>query len=300
MEMMDTLNISKTILSITSPGTYLIPGDRALARKVTRECNDFAADLKSRRGDRFGFWASLPLPDVEGSIEELNRALDELNADGVALFTNHNGQYLGDPSFDHLFYELNARKVTVFIHPTVPCRILDYGLQTAVPMCQHPFPIYEFMFEDARVIMNLFMTGTVEKYPDIKYVISHAGGVFAPLIERFSTLPRSLNMNVPDSLNSADVRKSLSQQFYFDLAGYVFPDQIYGLVPWVSKKKLIYGSDFPYTPLGGVMEVAETLDEGLPEVYPDASDRDAIYYGNAEALLSDGPVRHKGAGRSHL
>lgn len=298
--MMDALNISKAILSVTSPGTHLIPGDRALARKVTRECNDFAADLKRRRRDRFGFWASLPLPDVEGSIEELHRALDHLNADGVALLTNHHGIYLGDPSFDHLFYELNARKVTVFIHPTAPCRVLDYGLQTAVPLCQHPYPVYEFIFEDARGIMNLFLSGTVEKYPDIKYVISHAGGAFAPLIERFSTLPGLIEMDVPESLNSASVRETLSQRFYFDLAGFPFPDQIYGLLPWLSKKRLLYGSDFPYTPLSGVMDIAESIDEGLPEVYPDASDRDAIYYRNAQELLSQGPVRHRGAGRSHL
>ena len=298
--MMDSLNITKTILSITSPGTHLIAGNDIMARKVTRECNDFAAELKRRRGDRFGFWASLPLPDVEGSIDELHRALDHLNADGVTLLTNHHGKYIGDPCFDNLFYELNARKATVFIHPTSPCRVLDLGRQTAVPLCQHPYPVYEFIFEDARGIMNLFLSGTMERYPNITYIISHAGGAFAPLIERFSTLPGLINMDVPKSLNPTDVKEVLSQRVYFDLSGFPFPDQIYGLVPWLSKKKLLYGSDYPYTPLSGVIDITESIDQGLPDVYPDPSDREAVYSGNAEVLLSNGPVRHRGAGRARL
>src|SRR5689334_2452781 len=107
--MMRQANITKSILSITSPGTHLVPGDDALARNITRRCNEFAADLKRRHPDKFGFWASLPLPDVEGSLAEIEYALDTLNADGVAVLTNAHGVYLGDKILDPIFEALNYR-----------------------------------------------------------------------------------------------------------------------------------------------------------------------------------------------
>ena len=280
--MMKTCNISKSILSITSPGTHLVLGDDELAKKMSRECNTFAADLVKRRPEQFGFWASLPLPNVGGSLDELSFALDELGAEGVCMETNHHGRYLGHPSFDPLFAELNQRKTTIFIHPTSPC--IENGCQKMVPLPQYPIPMFEFMFDTARAVINLFLSGTVFRYPDITYVVPHAGAALPPIIQRFSTIPALLGLDV-EEVSPETVKAALKRQFYFDLAGFPFPDQIHGLLPYVSISQLLYGSDYPYTPLKGVVTLIHQMDEALPEVFPKEEDREAIYVSNAQRLL---------------
>ncbi|KAJ0418420.1 hypothetical protein BJY00DRAFT_314983 [Aspergillus carlsbadensis] len=154
LEFMAQANITKSILSITSPGTHLIPGNNTHARQLSRQCNEFAADLKRRRPEEFGFWAALPLPDVEGSLAELAYALDHLDADGVAVFTNAHGVHLGDEPLSPLFRELDCRNVTVFVHPTSPCiRSAHPGgqPQPASPLADsYPAPMFEYLFESAR------------------------------------------------------------------------------------------------------------------------------------------------------
>ena len=117
--MMQRANISKSILSITSPGTHIVPGDTTLGRSLTRKCNEYAADIKKRRPHQFGFWASLPLPDIEGSIAEIEYAFDTLNADGIVLQTNFHGVYLGDPKLNPVFEALKP-PMCQDIRP--PCR----------------------------------------------------------------------------------------------------------------------------------------------------------------------------------
>ena len=124
---MKQLNISKSIISISSPGTYLIAGDNVAGRKLTRRCNDYGAELVSRHPSSLGFWASLPLPDVEGALQEIPYIFESLKADGVIMETNHHGTYLGDPSLDPVFDELNRRHAKVFIHPTTPCMQSCHG-----------------------------------------------------------------------------------------------------------------------------------------------------------------------------
>ena len=284
LAMMKTCNISKSILSITSPGTHLVPGDDELARKVSRDCNKFAADLVKRRPEQFGFWASLPLPDVKGSLDELSFALDELGAEGVCVETNHHGRYLGHPSFDPVFAELNRRKTIIFVHPTCPCMVTETGCQKIVPLPQYPIPMFEFMFDTARAVINLFLSGTVFRYPNITYIIPHAGGALPPIIQRFSIIPGLLGLDV-EEVNPESVKAALKRQFYFDLAGFPFPDQIHGLLPYISTSQLLYGSDYPYTPLKGVVTLVHQMDDALPGVFPKEEDREAIYVLNARRLL---------------
>lgn len=297
LSMMDGLGISKSILSITSPGTSLtscnISQPNHAARQLTRATNEFAADLKHRHPSRFGFWASMPLPDVEGSLLELSFALDELNADGVVLLTNHQGYYLGDRNLEPFFAELDRRGATVFVHPTAPCMLTSShtgGCTNAAPLPQYPFPTFEFFFDTARAIINLFYTGTVFLYPNITYIFSHCGGALPPLVERFSTVPSVLPSPLYDSgVTPERVKPALaSDQFYFDLAGWSFPDQLKMLLPYVSARQLLYGSDFPYTPLQGVVRLNKAVRERVEEMFPWGKEREMVFGGNAKRLLGKG------------
>ena len=292
LDLHKTLNITKSILSITSPGTHLTPGKDAEARKLTRRINEYVADLKKRRPDQFGFFASLPLPDVQGSLHEIAYASDHLNADGFTMMTNHHGTYVGDKKFDAVFDELNKRKAIVFIHPTTPCTAhSDGGCAPATPLAAtYPRPMFEFFFDSARAYTNLFLSGTISRCPDITFVVTHAAGCLPPIITRIGIAPGLLKLPGIDLTVDPDfVKERLnSEQFFFDTAGWVFPDQIKGLLAYLDDKgkgkRLCYGSDFSWTPFAGVKALSEDHDKYLPEYFP--GEEADVCEGNAKRLLA--------------
>ena len=297
------VNIEKSIISISSPGIFLQPGDHKIARQLCRDCNDYAAGLKKRDPDHFGFWATLPLPDIEGSLSELAHALDTLNADGIAVETNHHGKYLGDESFEPVWAELDRRKAIVFIHPTCPwiaenAHITHPSQRSpsstkdaptpAVPLPTYPRPIFEFLFDTARAVINLFYTGTITRYPNITYIIPHSGGCLIPLIQRFSLFGHMIpGLPVEPTCTPDFVKDRLRKQFYFDLAGTPYPDAVYALMRHVDVRQVLYGSDYPFTPAGQVKVLAGVMAQGMGkgDLFRTEEDKEAVYYGNAKRLL---------------
>jgi predicted TIM-barrel fold metal-dependent hydrolase len=243
-------------------------------------------NLSVCRPQQFGFWAAIPLPDVAGALEEISYALGNLNADGFALETNHHGTYLGDPAFDAVFNELNRRKSTVLIHPTTICmQHTDKRIYTTVTMLpQFPNPMFEFMFDTSRALINLFLSGTISRCPNITFVIPHAGGTLPPIIERFCNFATDI-LGLEVDISSEVIKETFARQFYFDLAGFPFPDQIWGLLRFVGPERLLYGSDYPFTPGQGVIALAEKTRAGLEETFPDEEVREGIYIRNARRLL---------------
>lgn len=284
--------ITKSILSISSPGVHLVSGDKDFNCKLTRQCNDFANDLVRRKPTEFGFWAALPLPDVESTLAEISHVLSNLQAVGFALETNHHGTYLGDPSFEVVFKELNRVKATVFLHPTTPCfkqvgKDNDNGHTAVTFLPQYPNPLMEFMFDTARALINLFTSGTLHRCPDITFIVPHAGGALPPILQRFSTFATAIMRSEID-LSARSVKETFRRQFYFDLAGFPFPDQIHGLLRIVGPERLLYGSDYPFTPPKLVGNLSESMKAGLEELFSDEGIRERIYSGNARDLLRMG------------
>lgn len=287
LKMMKDISITKSILSISSPGVHLDPVDNSSARHLARQCNDFAADLSKRYPGKLDFWAALPLPDVAGTMDEITYALDQLHAAGVAMESNHHGIYLGDSAFDTVFEELNRRKATVFIHPTSPCSKTHsegHGNTSATVLAQFPNPMFEFMFDTARAIINLFLSGTISRCPNITFVIPHAGGAIPPILQRFCSFATDI-LGSELELNLTVVKSTFARQFYFDLAGFPFPDQIWGLLRMVGPERLLYGSDFPFTPSKGVTKLADIMRLGLEEIFVEGVNCKGVYTENAQRLL---------------
>src|SRR5262249_28385374 len=151
--------------------------DRAGAIGLCRSINDAAAEIRQRYPSRFGAYAILPLPDSAASLTELERSLDQLGLDGVALPTHVEGRYLGDAQWAPLLQALNARQVTVFIHPTSPCCFEAFGLGL-------PAPMIEFPFDTTRTVASLIYSGTLARCPDINFILPHAGGTLPFLAPR--------------------------------------------------------------------------------------------------------------------
>ena len=155
LDVMDEHGIASAVVSISAPGVYFGGRDRALeiAAELSRQTNEFCAELIREHPGRFGAFATLPLPDVDAALKELAHSLDELRLDGVVLLSNYDGYYLGDPKFDALFAELNRRKAVVFVHPQSPPAAKDFHLGL-------PEAMLDVCFDTTRTAFSLIVSKT--------------------------------------------------------------------------------------------------------------------------------------------
>lgn len=240
---MDKQNIETSIVSVSSPsvGFLKTTSDR---QRLAREINNFAGDLVKRQPRRFGALATLPLPDMASSLDELAYALDHLHLDGVVLETNVHGIYLGDMRLEPLFAELNRRKAKVLLHPTSPACFESVGLG-------RPAPILEFPLDTTRTVTDLIFAGTLARYPDIRMIIPHAGGSLTAVAHRLASLASLPLLKQKPEGGAAEVRKVLAS-LYYDLAGSATEGTIQSLRQITELNHVVFGSDFPFTPPAGV------------------------------------------------
>ncbi|MET8029937.1 amidohydrolase family protein [Streptomyces avermitilis] len=239
LRLMDRWGVGTSLLSISSPGTHF--GDDSEARALTRHVNESGAAIRREHPDRFGHFASLPLPDVEGALGEVAHAMDHLGSDGVIVGTNTHGIYLGDARYEPLYAELNRRRTPVFLHPTSPPHAEDVALG-------RPRPMLEFVFDSTRTVSDLLFSGVFERYPDIPWIVSHGGGALPLLTDRME-LFRSIFSEGADGPGPIPEQVS---RLWFDMAGTPFPRQIPALTALVGNHRLLYGSDHCWTPAAGV------------------------------------------------
>ena len=184
---------------------------------------------------RFGLLGSLPLPDVDAAIAEIAYCIDHLEVDGFVLLTNVSGIYLGDPVWDPLFGELDRRGARVLIHPTSPVCWEHTSLG-------RPRPMLEFLFDTTRAVVNLVLSGTVARHPDLRLIIPHAGATLPVIADRVALFSLALGVDA-----SVDVLRDLGG-LHYDLAGTPIPRQLNALLAITTLEHLHYGSDFPFTP----------------------------------------------------
>jgi predicted TIM-barrel fold metal-dependent hydrolase len=243
LALMDSAGIDRSILSISSPGVHF--GDDAAARALARETNEFAAVVVDHHPDRFGHFAALPLPDVPGAVAEARYCLDSLGADGVVILSNAGGLYPGDPAMDPLLTELDRRGAIVLAHPTGP------------PDAQRvargrPLPMMEFLFDSARAAADLVLGDRLRRYPRIRWLLTHGGGVLPLLTARIDLF------SLLDPAGPVDSAALLSR-CWFDTAGTPLPTQLPALAGSVGTDHIVYGSDFCFTPAPAVVAQVAAL-----------------------------------------
>ena len=262
LDLMESAGIAAGILSVSTPGVHL--GDNAEARAMARSVNEFAASVVRTHPGRFGFFATVTLPDVDGAIAEAAHALDALSADGVVLLTNVRGVYLGDPSFDPLMEELDRRKAVVFVHPSeLP----------APPVPGIPPFVADFLLDTTRAGINMCRQGWMTRYPNVRIILSHGGGFIPYAAERIARMC-SANGNAENGID-------LLRRFYFDTALSSSPYALPALLAFADPSRLTFGSDWPYAPKARSLHFAQLLDafDLCAEM------RGAIDRGNAQKLF---------------
>ncbi|WP_086750298.1 amidohydrolase family protein [Streptomyces scabiei] len=236
LDLMDRNGIDTAMLSMSSPGVHF--GDDTAARILARRVNEYTAELTRDHPGRFGNFVSLPLPDVDRSLEEIAYAFTELDADGVALLTHTHGVYLGDQRLDPVFAELDRRRAVVFLHPTSPVCWEQSALG-------RPRPMVEYIFDTARAVTDLVMTGVLTRHPNLRVIVPHCEGAIPVLADRVNEfmglfLP-SQNSPSPDAVQQL-------RGLYYDLAGTAFPRQVPALLKLVDPDRVLFGSDYCWTP----------------------------------------------------
>ena len=228
--LMDRHDVAAAVLSVSTPGVHL--GDGADARNLARHVNEYAAQVVRDHPARFGFFATLTLPDVDGALAEIDHAFDTLGADGVVLLANCGGTYLGDQAFDPVFDELQRRRAVVFVHPSVPP-----GLE---PIEGIPPFMADFLLDTTRAAVNLARSGTLDRCPDLRIVLAHASG-FLPYAAYRLSAAASAEGNVVTGL-------ARLQRYYFDIALSGSPTALPSLLAFTDPAHVTFGSDWPYAP----------------------------------------------------
>ncbi len=269
---MEKAGVATALLSMPrSPSVYF--GGLDASRQLARRVNEYMAELRRTYPGQFGFWAELPLPDVEGSLREAAYALDALGADGVAMATSYGSKWLGDAAFSPLWDELNRRKAVVFTHPL------------SNQCCVNQLPgvadtVVEYGADTTRTIASLIFSGTASRYPDARVIFAHAGGTMPFLIERFEFQARDPKFAavLPHGVDY-ELKK-----FYYDTAQSSNPEAMGALMRLVPTSHILFGTDFPY-------RFSSENVTGLAGCSLRAADLQAISRQNAVALLP----RYRGA-----
>jgi len=269
LRVMDDHDIERAILSVSAPGVHPDPSKRddAGARAMAREVNEFGARVVRDHPGRFGFFATLTLPDVDGALAEAEYALDTLGASGVILLANSLGHYLGRSEDEPLLAELNRRESVVFVHPNVPPGPSVPGIP--------PFAA-DFLLDTTRAAYRLVQSGAVRRFPGLKIILSHAGGFVPYASYRLMAALAAEGRSSPD-----DVLEDL-RSFYCDTAISGTPAALPSLLAFAKPGHVLFGSDWPFLPAQVVGYFTSHLDAYSAL---DADGHAAIDRRNAEPLF---------------
>ena len=266
LEDMERAGVATSIVSLTQPAVTFAPPD--VARRVARESNEWVAKLVSDNRGRFGSFATVPMPDVDGTLSEIGYALDTLKADGVCLLTSYKDRWLGHASFAPVLDELNRRKAVIYTHPATAdcCNNLLPGI---------PSTVIEFGTDTSRTITDIVFSGAANRCRDAQFIFSHAGGTLPFLTERLVRLPvqnPAMQPRVPRGVLTE------LKRFFYDTAWSAHPMALASLTKLVPATQILFGSDYPY-------RTGEDHVKGLMEYGFNAADLRAIERENALRLI---------------
>jgi predicted TIM-barrel fold metal-dependent hydrolase len=270
LSFMDDAGIDVAITCISTPGVHM--GDDSAARDLALRVNEIGAELIQERPDRFGGFAALPLPDVDGALRALEHGLDVLKLDGVVLFSNARGIYLGDKRFKPLFDELERRKAVVFVHPTASPDASAHSLGL-------PDSLIDFTADTTRAIAQLHYGNTFARTPNVKYIFSHAGGTIPYLTTRFSIVDE---MKVIPGAEERGTAAETLRKLYWDTALSWHPANLHMLRSVVGMGQVLFGSDYPYLRRDLAVACRREV-EASPELV--GEERHAVLMGNALKLF---------------
>ncbi len=267
IEQMDKAGVRTAVVSLAStPGLWFDAGADNAAKTV-RECQDFAAKIHQDYPDRFAIFAPLSMMNIDVTLKEIEYAFDTIKANGINLQSNYGEKWLGDATFKPVLEELNRRKAVAYVHPLVAACCGRLAMQT--------FPaVIEVPHDTTRTVTSLLLTGSFTRYPDIKWLFSHAGGTIPMLAGRIAAFydhnPQSKEF-APNGVMSELAK------LHYDTANATSVPAMTALLKLTSVSNVTYGTDYPYFPTD--------QNKDLQKLGLSAADVSAIEHGNAARLI---------------
>src|SRR5579871_16147 len=240
IEALDRNGIAKAVVCTSSrPAAPGVTVDQF--RATARSCNDYGAKMVQDNPKRFAQFGFLPMPDVDGSLREIEYSLDTLKAPGIGIMTSYGNQWIGDPVFTPVLQELNRRKAVVLCHPRPAACCTNLMPNVASRESQ----LVEFPYDTGRAVVSLLMSASFANYRDIRWIFCHAGDVVPVLSGRmnnvFSELsPEQLAKFIPQGMDF-----ELRRQFY-DTADGAYAPSMAALQAYVPNSQVMFGTDYPY------------------------------------------------------
>jgi predicted TIM-barrel fold metal-dependent hydrolase len=263
---MDKFGIGVAILSMTQSGELLYNGTEK-GRAAVRAGNEFGAKVMQQHPSKFGFMGGIPMPDIDGTLREIEYAYDTLKADAIGIYSNDNrGRWPGDPYFEPMWQELNRRNAIVYTHPLAPpcCRDLKYGPAASM---------VEFDFDVTRAVASIVVNGVMYRYPKIRFITVHSGGAVPMLAGRMKDrIPQGAEKYLPNGLY-AELRK-----WYYDIAHASFPWPFAAMKAFMPESQILFGTDYSPEP------IESTVNE-LPGLKLPRAFEQMMLRGNAERLF---------------
>jgi predicted TIM-barrel fold metal-dependent hydrolase len=287
-EIMDEHPEYQQILSIATPpvDAFATPAEAA---DLAQRANDGMADLVRQYPERFpGFIASLPMNDIDAAMRELERALGPLGARGIQICSNVQGKPLDLPEFRPVFAAMAAHDLPIWMHPYRTADIADYPTENR--------SLYEIWwtlgwpYESSVAMARLVFSGIFDRYPDLKIITHHMGGMIPYFEGRVGPGWDQLGTRTSDR-DYTSLLKQLKKRpfdyfkmFYADTALFGgFDPTVCGL-RFFGVDHVLFASDAPFDPQGGRQYIRDTIDvvDRLPV---SAAEREQIYWRNAVRLL---------------
>jgi predicted TIM-barrel fold metal-dependent hydrolase len=229
---MDSAGVNMQVLSVSPQCPHFENKEHAVA--AARKANDMYAEAVSRWPKRFAAFAALPMPHVDESLREIDRAIGQLGMHGVALTTDILGRSIADPAFSPIYEELNRRSSVLFVHPTgagaYSPLIADYGI---IWMIGAPV-------EDTVAVLHLITRGIPSRFPQMKIITAHVGGALPILLERLDSVSSWEDPQIPEKPSLA------ARRMWYDTVDYGDVPALRAAVDRFGVGQLVLGSDFPY------------------------------------------------------
>ncbi|MGH9474692.1 MAG: amidohydrolase family protein [Terriglobales bacterium] len=264
--MMDDTGLDCQVYSMTTPGVHV--ETPAVAARLAALVNDAYAEGIARFPGRFGALATLPLNDVAASVRELERACRQLGLPGAMVFSNVNGAALAEERFWPLYERAHELGAVLHIHPTAPISVAamqDYWLM----------PLVGFLADTSLAAAHLVFAGVPQRFPRIRWVLSHLGGMIPYMAER---LDRGWRAFAECRARCPEPPSAWLRQFYFDTVNFD-PQALLLAAGFAGADHILAGSDYAHQ-IGSPRLMLATLGAlPLPAV-----EREGILGGNAARL----------------
>jgi predicted TIM-barrel fold metal-dependent hydrolase len=248
LDQMDRAGVATTVLSVLAAGGFNMPRLSVEEhRRLVRLANDHAVKVRADHPGRFGIFAHVPMPDVDGTLKEIEYALDVIKADGIIISTSYGTKFLGDPDFKAVMDECQRRGAVIYVHPGRPecCDTLTPNV---------PGSFTEYPQDTNRTVMSLLFSGTLTRTRDVRWIFSHGGAAVPLLAGRVNSLAKIQLKNqalvLPDGIDF-ELKRLL-----YETANAAYPPNMAALLKFASVSQILFGTDYPYV---SVVENANDL-----------------------------------------